>query len=114
MASGVYCFSGSASLTISNLTLDAQGDSSGVFIIQIPGNLTTIGTPQVILANGANAANVFWQVGGSVLVSGGTILEGNLLSKGSITIGLGGSVTGRLLSESGTVTLLSNVVSLPN
>ena len=101
LISGVYCFSGSASLTTPNLTLDAQGDSSAVFIIQIPGNLTTVGTPKVILANGAQAANVFWQVGGSVLVSGGSVLQGNVLCHGSITVGLSGSVTGRLLSETG-------------
>jgi lipoprotein-anchoring transpeptidase ErfK/SrfK len=47
------------------VTLNAQGDPNAVFIFQI-GSLTTGSNTSVLLINGAQACNVFWQVGSSV------------------------------------------------
>jgi hypothetical protein len=61
---GVYSISSTAQLS-SNMTLDAQGDSNAVFIFQIGSTLTTASGTQVVLANSAQAKNIFWLVGTS-------------------------------------------------
>src|SRR5581483_7708363 len=58
---GTYCFSSSAQLT-GTLTLDAQGNPDAVFVFQIGSTLTTASSSLVMVINGAQACNVFWQV----------------------------------------------------
>src|SRR5487761_469108 len=64
LAPGVY--KASSSLDVGgSLTLDAGGDPNAVFIFQAPSTLVTDSASNVILTNGAQACNVFWQVGSS-------------------------------------------------
>jgi hypothetical protein len=100
------------------LTLNAQGDPNAVFVLQIPGNLTTNTGAQIVLTGGAKASNVFWQVGGSVTLGTSTIFRGNILAFGSITVGTGSVVEGRLLAGStsdltATVTINGSTVTIP-
>ena len=94
------------------LTLDAQGDTSAVWIFQMPASTLTLTTPScsVILANGAQAANVFWEVGSSATIGAGCIMEGNILASASITLATSASLDGRALAgavtASGAVTLV--------
>jgi len=85
---GVYCFSSSAQLT-ETLTLDAQGESSSVFIFKIGLALTTASGSSVVLINGAESCNVFWQVGSSATLGSSTIFTGNILALTSITLDTG-------------------------
>jgi Putative Ig domain/Ice-binding-like len=55
---------------------------------------------------------VFWQVGTSATLGARTVLLGNLLTAGSISLDAGASVSGRLLAQAGAVTLNTNSVSL--
>ena len=104
-------------ITAGNLTLDAQGDANAVWIFQMPASTLTLTTPScdVILTNGAQFSNVFWQVGSSATVGVGCVLEGNLLVNTSITLTSGATVQGRALggavAASGAVTLDTNSVS---
>ena len=75
LVSGVYCFDSSAQLT-GTLTLDAQGNPDAVFIFQIGSTLTTASNSSVVLINGADACNVFWQVGSSATLGTGTTSSG--------------------------------------
>ncbi|MGC2671529.1 MAG: Ig-like domain-containing protein [Candidatus Acidiferrum sp.] len=84
-----------------NVTLDAQGDPNAVFIFKMGSTLTTGPGSQVILAGGAKASNVFWQVGTSATIDTTTIFEGNVLANVSITMNTGAVVTGRLFAGSG-------------
>ena len=59
---GVYTASSSIGLT-GPLTLDAEGDPDAVFVFQIGSTLTTASASSVVPINGAQACNVFWQVG---------------------------------------------------
>jgi hypothetical protein len=65
LAPGLYTSTSSLGITSGDLTLDAQGDGDAVFIFQMASTLTTTAGRQVLLVNGAKAANVFWQVGTS-------------------------------------------------
>jgi methionine-rich copper-binding protein CopC len=99
-----------------NVTLDAQGNPNAIFIFKIGSTLTTGTGAQVILAGGAKASNVFWEVGTSATLNTSTIFKGNLLANVSITVNNGSTVEGRLLAGSdsdGAVTIDQSVVSVP-
>jgi hypothetical protein len=66
------------------------------------GSTLTTGTgSQVILAGGAKAANIFWQVGTSATIDTTTIFKGNVLAAVSITMNTGAVVEGRMFAGSG-------------
>ena len=66
LAPGVYKTGATPALGLTGtLTLDAQGDSNAVFVIQVGSALTTAVNSHVNLIGGAQAANVFWQIGSS-------------------------------------------------
>jgi hypothetical protein len=104
---------GSFAISTGDLTLDARGNSSAVWIFQMPSSTLTVGSGlQVILINGAKASNVFWQVGSSATV-GGTLFRGNILASASITLQTGAAVDGRVLTQVAAVTLVTNTVTKP-
>jgi hypothetical protein len=103
LSPGVYCFNTSAQLT-GTLTLSG----SGVYVFKIGTTLTTASNSSVILAKGATAGNVFWQVGSSATLGTKTAFEGSILANISDTITAGASVTGRVFALTGAVTLSGN------
>jgi Ice-binding-like/Bacterial Ig-like domain len=114
LAPGVYkTTSAQPSLGITgNLTL--SGPASGVWIFQIVSTLTTAaGNSQVIMAGGATAHNVFWQVGSSATLGTNTIFQGTIMAHASITVTTGATLNGRALASTGAVTLDSNPVNVP-
>jgi hypothetical protein len=86
-------------------------NGSGVYIFQIPSTLTTAPGSQVILTGGANASNIFWQVGSSATLDTTSIFYGNILAQDSITVKTGATLSGRALARTGAVTLDTNAVS---
>lgn len=109
---GVYFWSTSAQVT-GAVTLDAQGDPNAVFVFQIGSTLTTASNAKVTLVNGADAANVFWQIGSSATLGTGTAFKGNIVALASITLNNGTTLAGRALARNGAVTLDANAVALP-
>ncbi|MEU9837555.1 ice-binding family protein [Streptosporangium sp. NPDC048047] len=102
---GVYnSASGTFEIT-GNLTLDAQGDPNAVFIFQMASTLVTASASTVTLIGGAQACNVFWQVGSSATLGTGSSFAGNILALTSITVTTGVTVNGRTLARNGAVTL---------
>ncbi len=107
---GVY--KSTSSLAISgDVTLDAQGNPAAVFIFQIGSTLTTGSGSHVVLANGAKACNVFWQVGSSATLGTNSVFKGNILALTSITITTGVNLQGRALARNGAVTLDTDVIT---
>ena len=111
LVKGVYSFSSSAGLT-GRLTLDAGGDSSAVWVFKIGTALTTASGSSVVLINGANPCNVFWQVGSSATLGTTTSFVGNVFALTSITLITGATVQGRLLAQNGSVTLDTNTINI--
>ena len=62
------------------------------------------------MINGAQASNVFWQVGSSATLGTTSTVRGNILALTSITATTG-ALTGRALARTGAVTLDGNVVN---
>jgi len=109
---GVYCFSSSAQLT-GALTLDAGGDPGAVWVFKTGSTLTTASNSSVLPLNGAQACNVFWQIGSSATLGTGTSFIGNILALTSITLTTDANISGRALARNGAVTMDSNTVTIP-
>jgi hypothetical protein len=90
------------------VTLDAQRKHNSIFIFQIPSTLTTEVNSRVKLINDANACNVFWQVGTSATLDTGAYFRGTIMAADSVSVGSAVRVRGRLLAESGGVTLIDD------
>jgi hypothetical protein len=105
-------FKSTSSLALSgDVTLDAQGDPAAVFIFQISSTLITGSGSHVVLANGAKACNVFWQVGSSATLGTNSVFKGNILALTSIAITTGANLEGRALARNGAVTLDTNTIT---
>jgi len=112
LSPGVYRFNTEAT-SAGILTFDAKGDSSARFVIQIGTTLITTGSSTVLLINGADARNIYFQLGTAATLGSGSSFVGNILAGSSITAVGGVSVNGRLLALTAAVTLDTNTVTNP-
>ena len=110
-AAGVYCTASGIGVT-GTLTLDGGGDPNATFVFQAGTSLTTAGN--IVLINGAQAKNVYWQVGSSATIGTASQWQGNILALTSITLVDNATLLGRALARNGAVTLgTNNVITLP-
>ena len=124
LAPGVYtAASGSFQITGSDLTLDAQGDPNAVWIFQMATSLTVggAGAPRsVILVNGAQPKNVYWQVGSAATINGagGGTMVGTIIANAGVTTSTAGNaaittLNGRALGLNASVTIVNTVINVP-
>jgi hypothetical protein len=126
LAPGVYTSeSGTFMIEGGDLTLDAQGNANAVWVFQMASSLTVGGpgaaAPQsIILVNGAQAKNVFWQVGTAATINagGGGTMVGTIISQAGAEISTHDNVdivtlNGRVLSLNASVTMVNTVVNVP-
>lgn len=108
---GVYFFSSSAFLT-GTLTLDAQVDPNAEFIFQIGSTLVTASSSSVLTINGADACQIYWQVGSSATLGTDTAFLGHILALTSITLNTRATILeGSALARNGAVTMDSNTIT---
>ena len=110
---GLYKSTSDLAITSGDLTLDAQGDSNAVFIFQMASTLTTTAGRQVILANGAKSANVFWQVGTSATLGTTSAFQGTIMADQAITLVTGATLNGRALARIAGVSLDGSTIVKP-
>jgi len=103
---GVYCL-GPGILT-GTLTLNML-DPESVFVFQVAGSLT-VSDSSVVNTIGSTFCNVFWAVSGTASFGASAAFIGNVLASGSITVGTGASLLGRLFSETGSISLADSIV----
>lgn len=116
LAPGIYKSTSTLLIQSGDLTLDAQGDANAVWIFQVASDFTTVGGAggNVILSGGAQAKNIFWQVGRSATIGNYTIFKGNILALTSITLNSHATVQGRLLARNGSIVMThTNIISKP-
>jgi hypothetical protein len=78
LAPGLYKFTSTASITGSDVTL--TGDENAVWIFMIAADLNVGNGIQVILAGGARAENIFWQVGTSATLGTTCVFKGTIMA----------------------------------
>ena len=110
-SSGVYDASESLLLSSGSVTLNAEGDPNAVFIFKIGSTLITSANTDVSLVGGAQACNVFWEVGSSATLGSGTHFVGTIMAGASITANTGATIHGRLLAKTAAVTLEDNTIT---
>ena len=111
---GVYCTAGGRmTLSAGSVTLDAQGNSDAVWIFQVASALMVSPDTTVLLANGAQAKNVFWQVGSSATLSYSSSFVGTILSYAAISVDKNAAVNGRALAGAGVSFASNNFISTP-
>jgi hypothetical protein len=105
--------------------LTLTGDANAVWVFQMATTLTVGGpgaaAPQsIILAGGALAKNVFWQVGSAATINagGGGTMVGTIIAQDGVTFSTAGNVAlvtlnGRALSLGASVTMVNTVVHVP-
>lgn len=110
LTAGVYNSASSLGLT-GVLTLDGEDNADAVFIFQAGSTLTTASASSVVLINGAQPCNVFWQVGSSATFGTTTDFVGHVFALTSITANNRATFDGQLLARNGAVTLNENTIT---
>jgi hypothetical protein len=126
LAPGVYKSApGTYAIQGGDLYLDGQGDPNAIFVFQMATTLLVGGPgaafPQnVILVNGAQAKNVFWQVGSAATINaaGGGTMAGTIIASSGISTSTAGNVdvvtlNGRALALHASVTLVNTNINVP-
>ena len=108
---GSYTSSATGFSNSGTVTFDAQGDPNAIFLMQTPSTtLITSTASTMVLAGGAQACNIFWAIGTSATLAGGSTFVGHLYAQTAITLVTGATVHGNLLARTGAVTLDSNTI----
>jgi hypothetical protein len=126
LAPGTYTSASFYDISAGPLTLDAQGNPNASWVFQM-GTYLTVGTPSasesIVLTGGAQAQNVFWQVGSAATINygGGGTMVGTIISQAGLTISSPGQSTssgvttlnGRALALAASVTMVNTVINVP-
>ncbi len=107
-----YCV-GSAATIDGSIVFDAKGDPNAVFIVKIDGALDGAVNTQIILANQAQAANIYWRINGAVTIAANSSFKGTIIANGAIDLLGGTSLEGRALATFGAITMAANNMALP-
>ncbi|HBA36296.1 TPA: hypothetical protein DCZ15_00270 [Candidatus Falkowbacteria bacterium] len=105
---GVYTVG--AALLNGTVTLDG----AGVYIFRSDSSITVDPGAEVVMINGADACNVFWQVPTAMTIGAGAELVGTIITNTAlISFGDSATLEGRALSRNAQVTLIRNQITEP-
>jgi len=110
-------------ITGSDLTLDAQGDANAIWVFQMASTLI-VGAPgfprSVVLINGAQPKNIFWQVGSAATINGagGGTMVGTIIAPAGVTFSTASNaaittLNGRAIGLNASVTMVNTVINVP-
>jgi hypothetical protein len=105
---------GAATALTGTVYLDARGNSNAIFVIKANGAFSTGSYAQVVLLNGAQAKNVYWNIDGAVSLGDHTNFMGTIIANnGAIDLTVGDTIQGRAMTTTGALTTASVVVNSP-
>jgi len=105
---GVYCMA--QAHLISQMTLDAGGDSNARFLFHVLGAVTAGDGSSIQLANGALATNAYFYSETGINIGANSLFHAGALSKGNIDIQQGATVDAKVISSAGQVNTLSSLL----
>jgi hypothetical protein len=108
---GVYKWS---STVVISTDVTLQGGPNDVWIFQIAQTLNLATAKRVILAGGARAENVFWQVAGVVTLGVDSHMEGVILAKTLIAMQTRATINGKLFAQTAVTLDMNKVTGLPS
>ena len=108
---GLYKFTTTTLITGADVTL--TGGPDDVWIFQCAQDLQLGSGIKVILAGGARANNVFWQVGTSAVLGTSSDFKGTIMADQAITMNTSSTMEGRALAFSAGVTFNGTGAGLP-
>lgn len=109
-----YVMNGAVTFT-DTLYLNAQGNANAIFVIQVFGAFATSTYSKVILLNGAQAKNVYWDINGAVSINNYSIFNGTIIANnGAINLTRGVILNGRAMSTTGAVHTVADTITEPN
>jgi hypothetical protein len=112
LVAGVYQ-SPSGAYGITSVDLTLKGGPNDVWVFQMASTLTVGVGRNVILTGGAQARNIFWQVGSSATLGTSSAFQGTIMAYASITMNASSTMNGRALVQTGAVTFNGTGGSLP-
>jgi hypothetical protein len=104
---GLHTIIGAVSNT-GTVTLDGEGDPNAVFVFQVGGAMAMAAGSRVVLARGARASRVFWQVNGAGAIGANAEFAGTLMALDAVAVGNQSVVNGRAFARNGALTLDAN------
>ena len=119
LSAGTYTSATSFKITNGDLTL--TGNANDIWVFQM-GTSLTVGAPgfprNVTLAGGAQAKNVFWQVGSAARIEDNCNMVGTIIAKAGVTISTAGqlgitTLEGRALGLNASVTVVNTHINVP-
>lgn len=110
---GLYKSTGTLEISAGDLTLDGGGHDDAVWIFQMASSFNMTSDRKVFLTNGANAANIFWQVGSAATFGTTTVMKGTIMAATQVTLATGATLDGRALALNENVTLQQNTINVP-
>mmetsp|Transcript_4142 Transcript_4142/g.10051 ORF Transcript_4142/g.10051 Transcript_4142/m.10051 type:complete len:414 (-) Transcript_4142:417-1658(-) len=106
-------------LTFAGSHFNIVGGQNDIFIFQIASYVTIAASMKAQLVSDGTgrgvpqASNIFWQVGGYLVLGASAHLEGTFLVTGYVTFGASSTLNGRVLSV-GAATISANVIVAPS
>ncbi len=96
-----------------NGDLTLHGGADDIWVFQMASTLTVGVGGRVLLTGGAQARNVFWQVGSSATLNSSSVFKGTIMVYASVTMNSSSTLDGRALAQNGAVTYNGSGGSLP-
>ena len=104
---------GAATALTDTLFLDAQGSANAVFVFKINGAFSTSVNSRVVLRNGAQAKNVYWDINGSTDINSNSIFNGTIIAAGAVNLLTNALINGKVLTTNGAVNTNAVTVNIP-
>ena len=117
---GVYRFGHAATANlVGNMDLNGNGNADSVWIFQATSDLVFNAASSVTLTGGAQACNVFWQVGSAATLRTTASVVGTIIAHDDITLDDAVTLNGRLFAggqanQAGAVTLIHDTITTSN
>ena len=102
---GVYCFSSTA-LNTGTVTLSGNG----IYIFRIGSSITTASGSKIVLTNGADSCDVYWQVVASATLGSSSTFRGSIFALASVSVGTTANLVGRAVAQAAVTMDGSNTV----